>query len=77
MSPHVHDGKPIEAFSLQIATDDQESAPEGRSIYIFDVVEGGAKLANGRMSPAIHGGEPLDLFALREHAGRSWRVRMS
>jgi predicted 3-demethylubiquinone-9 3-methyltransferase (glyoxalase superfamily) len=24
MSPHVHDGKPIEAFSLQIATDDQQ-----------------------------------------------------
>ena len=26
-----------------------ESAPEGRSIYVFDVVDGGVKLANGRM----------------------------
>jgi hypothetical protein len=26
-----------------------ESTPEGRSIYVFDVVDGGAKLANGRM----------------------------
>jgi gluconolactonase len=26
-----------------------ESAPEGRSIYFFDVVDGGAKLANGRI----------------------------
>jgi gluconolactonase len=112
-----------------------ESAAEGRSIYVFDVVDGGAKLANGRIfqrkrrnarrlsgrrrrqfvvwlghepdarrregvqsgrqgdrlhsaararrqrllrrplsQPAVHGGEPLDLFALREHAGRSWRV---
>src|SRR5262249_62297700 len=27
--------------------------------------------------PAVHGGEPLDLFALREHAGRGWRVSTS
>src|SRR5262245_30718513 len=27
--------------------------------------------------PAVHGGQPLDLFALRKHAGRSWRVSTS
>jgi len=32
-----------------------ESAPEGRSIYVFDVVDGGAKLANGRMFIDVDG----------------------
>ena len=32
-----------------------ESAPEGRSIYVFDVVDGAAKLANGRMFIDVDG----------------------
>jgi gluconolactonase len=39
-----------------------DSAPEGRAIYVFDLIEGGAKLANGRILIACEKEETPDGF---------------